>query len=102
MPEITKSLADSCRGIEALVLDVDGVLTDGRIVYGDHDELKFFHVRDGSGLWAWKRSGKQAVILSGRSSQAVVRRAQEVGVTRVLLGIADKTSAYERLLSEAG
>jgi 3-deoxy-D-manno-octulosonate 8-phosphate phosphatase (KDO 8-P phosphatase) len=102
MAEIIKSLADRCRGIEAIVLDVDGVLTDGRIVYGDHDELKFFHVRDGSGLWAWKRAGKDAVILSGRTSQAVSRRAQDVGVTRVLQGIADKTSAYEHLLSEAG
>jgi 3-deoxy-D-manno-octulosonate 8-phosphate phosphatase (KDO 8-P phosphatase) len=102
MSEISKSLADRCRGIEALILDVDGVLTDGRIIYGDHDELKFFHVRDGSGLWAWKRAGREAVILSGRSSQAVARRAQEVGVTRVLQGIADKASAYERLLSETG
>jgi 3-deoxy-D-manno-octulosonate 8-phosphate phosphatase (KDO 8-P phosphatase) len=102
MPEATKSLADRCRGIEALILDVDGVLTDGRIVYSDHDELKFFHVRDGSGLWAWRRTGREAVILSGRSSRAVVRRAQELGVTRILEGIADKTSAYERLLSEAG
>jgi 3-deoxy-D-manno-octulosonate 8-phosphate phosphatase (KDO 8-P phosphatase) len=102
MPEIIKSLADRCRKIEALILDVDGVLTDGRIVYGDHDELKFFHVRDGSGLWAWKRAGKEAVILSGRASHAVVRRAQEVGVTRVLQGIADKTSVFERLLSETG
>jgi 3-deoxy-D-manno-octulosonate 8-phosphate phosphatase (KDO 8-P phosphatase) len=102
MPEITKSLSDLCRGIEALILDVDGVLTDGRIIYGDQDELKFFHVRDGSGLWAWKRAGKEAVILSGRTSYAVVRRAQEVGVTRILQGIADKASAYERLLGEAG
>jgi len=102
MAEIIESLADRCRGIEALVLDVDGVLTDGRIIYGDRDELKFFHVRDGSGLWAWKRAGKEAVILSGRSSQAVVRRAQEIGVTRVLQGIADKTSAYEQLLGQVG
>jgi 3-deoxy-D-manno-octulosonate 8-phosphate phosphatase (KDO 8-P phosphatase) len=102
MAEIVKSLADRCRGIEALVLDVDGVLTDGRIIYGDQDELKFFHVRDGSGLWAWKRAGKEAVFLSGRSSLAVVHRAQELGVSRVLQGIADKTSAYDRLLKEAG
>src|SRR5262249_10153872 len=102
MAENPKSLADRCRGIDALVLDVDGVLTDGRIVYGDHDELKFFHVRDGSGLWAWKRAGKEAVILSGRTSQALARRAQETGVTRVLQGIADKASAYEGLLSETG
>jgi 3-deoxy-D-manno-octulosonate 8-phosphate phosphatase (KDO 8-P phosphatase) len=102
MAEVIKRLADRCRAIEALVLDVDGVLTDGRIIYGEHEELKFFHVRDGSGLWAWKRAGKEAVILSGRNSQAVARRAQEVGVTRVLQGISDKTSAYERLLNEAG
>jgi 3-deoxy-D-manno-octulosonate 8-phosphate phosphatase (KDO 8-P phosphatase) len=102
MAEIIKSLADRCRKIEALILDVDGVLTDGRIVYGNHDELKFFHVRDGSGLWAWKRAGKEAVILSGRNSVAVARRAEDVGITRVLLGISDKTSAYERLLTDLG
>jgi 3-deoxy-D-manno-octulosonate 8-phosphate phosphatase (KDO 8-P phosphatase) len=102
MAQINKSLADRCRMIEVLILDVDGVLTDGRIVYGDDDELKFFHVRDGSGLWAWRQAGKEAVILSGRTSKAVGRRAQELGVTRVLQGISDKASAYERLLGEAG
>lgn len=102
MAQNNKSLADRCRQIEALVLDVDGVLTDGRIVYGEDDELKFFHVRDGSGLWAWKHAGKEAVILSGRTSQAVVRRAAELNVTRVRQGIADKSGAFEQLLSEAG
>ena len=77
--------------IELLLLDVDGVLTDGSIVYGGEDvELKRFHVRDGSGLKLWQRAGKRAAIISGRNSRAVDRRAAELGVSPVLQGRADK------------
>jgi len=70
--------------IELLLLDVDGVLTDGSIVYTDAgEELKRFHVRDGSGLKLWHLAGKRSAIVSGRKSAAVDRRAAELGVAPV-------------------
>lgn len=100
-PELT--LSQRCRRIEILVLDVDGVLTDGSIVYGDaNDELKRFHVRDGSGLKLWQSAGKQTAILSGRSSLAVERRAAELGITTVIQGEPAKRRAYQRILAAHG
>src|SRR5206468_2320091 len=74
------SLAERAARVELLLLDVDGVLTDGRIVYADDGtELKRFHVRDGSGLKLWHLAGKRAAVVSGRNSPAVGRRAAELG-----------------------
>src|SRR6202795_1105434 len=96
-------LPERCARIELLVLDVDGVLTDGRIYYSDRgDELKAFHVRDGSGLKFWMQLGKQVAIITGRSSPVVTRRAEELGVTIVMQGAEDKRVAYDRLLREQG
>ena len=87
------SLADRAARIEMLLLDVDGVLTDGRIVYTDDGvEIKQFHVRDGSGLKFWRFTGKRAAIVSGRSSPAVDRRAVELGIAPVLR-LPDRKSA---------
>jgi 3-deoxy-D-manno-octulosonate 8-phosphate phosphatase (KDO 8-P phosphatase) len=89
--------------IELLLLDVDGVLTDGRIVYSDGgEELKAFHVRDGSGLKYWRQSGKRVAILSGRSSHAVNRRAAELAIDIVIQGANEKLAAFERILSDTG
>jgi 3-deoxy-D-manno-octulosonate 8-phosphate phosphatase (KDO 8-P phosphatase) len=87
--------------IELLVLDVDGVLTDGRIVLTPSgDEIKSFHVRDGSGMKYWKRVGKKLAIISGRGSAAVNIRAKDLGVDRVALNAKDKLPAYEAILRE--
>lgn len=89
--------------IELLLLDVDGVLTDGRVVYtAAGDEVKAFHVRDGSGLKFWRQSGKRVAILSGRSSPAVDRRAAELGIMPVVQGAGEKLPAYRRILDELG
>ncbi len=97
------TLEARCRRIEMLVLDVDGVLTDGRIVYGDRgEELKAFHVRDGSGLKFWLGAGKRAGIISGRRSPVVLRRATELGLTAVVQGAQDKRPAFEQMLTEHG
>src|SRR5437660_4979982 len=95
-------LQQRCAGIEMLVLDVDGVLTDGGIVYGDDGvEIKKFHVRDGSGLKLWQLEGKRAALISGRSSRAVEVRAAELGVAPVVQGATDKLAAYRELLAAA-
>jgi 3-deoxy-D-manno-octulosonate 8-phosphate phosphatase (KDO 8-P phosphatase) len=97
------SLADRCTRIEMLVLDVDGVLTDGGIVYADDGtELKQFHVRDGSGLKIWQHVGKRTAIVTGRTSQVVAVRAAELGIEPVYQGAAEKMPAYRALLAAGG
>ncbi len=97
------TLSERCRGIELLVLDVDGVLTDGAIVYADDDvEVKRFHVRDGSGLKLWQLAGKQAAVITGRTSRVVDIRAAEVGIGYVFQGAADKVPGFEQLLRATG
>ena len=96
-------LAQRCAPITLLVLDVDGVLTDGSIVYAGADvEIKAFHVRDGSGLKIWQQEGKQAALISGRRSPAVVKRAAELGIGTVLEGVTDKLAALGQLLAATG
>jgi 3-deoxy-D-manno-octulosonate 8-phosphate phosphatase (KDO 8-P phosphatase) len=102
-PPLPVSLSDRCARVELLVLDVDGVLTDGSIVYGDDGvEVKAFHVRDGSGLKLWQREGKRAAVISGRTSRAVEVRAAELGIDPVIQGTPDKLAAYRQLLAGAG
>ena len=89
--------------IELLLIDVDGVLTDGAIVYSDDGaELKRFHVRDGSGLKLWHLAGNRSAIVSGRSSPAVQRRAEELGIGLVIQGVPDKLPAFGVVLTETG
>jgi YrbI family 3-deoxy-D-manno-octulosonate 8-phosphate phosphatase len=97
------SLASRCQQIELLVVDVDGVLTDGGIIYGDSGiEVKAFHVRDGAGLKLWQAAGKQAALISGRASRVVEVRAAEVGIGMVFQGIGEKLLAYRQVLAAAG
>jgi 3-deoxy-D-manno-octulosonate 8-phosphate phosphatase (KDO 8-P phosphatase) len=96
-------LSERCAAVELLLLDVDGVLTDGSIVYADDGvEIKAFHVRDGSGLKLWQREGKRAAVISGRRSRAVEVRAAELGIDPVIQGAADKLAAYRQLLDGSG
>jgi 3-deoxy-D-manno-octulosonate 8-phosphate phosphatase (KDO 8-P phosphatase) len=100
---MSDSLRQRCAAIDVLVLDVDGVLTDGRIVYTDRgEEIKAFHVRDGSGLKFWRQLGKHVGIITGRSSPIVERRARELGIDAVTQGADDKRAALERMLREHG
>ncbi len=94
-----ESLPQRCARIELLVLDVDGVLTDGRIIYSDAGaELKAFHVRDGSGLKLWTRECKKAGVITGRQSPIVERRARELGMATVIQGAEDKHAALVQML----
>jgi 3-deoxy-D-manno-octulosonate 8-phosphate phosphatase (KDO 8-P phosphatase) len=100
MAKTNQTLAERCRQIEFLVLDVDGVLTDGSIVYDDQNgETKAFHVRDGAGLRIWQMMGKRSAIITGRQSAIVERRAQETGVTAVIQGATEKLPALAGLLA---
>src|SRR6185312_11888227 len=93
------SLLEKCARIELLVLDVDGVLSDGRIVYTDSgEESKAFHVRDGPALKLWTREGKHAGIITGRKSAIVERRAKELDIGMVIQGSDNKHTALLQML----
>ncbi len=100
-PAISAQLAARCAGIELLIVDVDGVLTDGLIVVNDQGvESKNFHVRDGLAFSLWHKAGKRSAILSGRSAEVVDRRAAELKIHRVAQGIQDKGASFRTLLEE--
>ena len=82
--EVTEVVLERARRVRLLVLDVDGVLTDGRLhITADGEQTKVFHVRDGSGLVALQRAGVAVAIISGRESGAVRYRAAELGIGHV-------------------
>jgi len=87
-------------GIRLLVLDVDGVMTDGRLYFGPRGEaLKIFHVRDGKGIQELDEAGVQVGVISGRRSPMVLLRCRELGVQHVVQGVKDKVAAFEKLRS---
>ena len=89
--------------VRLLVLDVDGVLTDGRLFYGPKGELlKAFHVRDGHGIKQVAAAGVTVAIISGRKSAAVLRRARELGIRHVTQGANEKLSALRKLAKARG
>lgn len=84
-------------------MDVDGVLTDGRIIFAtDGTELKCFDVKDGHGIVLAHRVGLETVIITGRRSAVVERRAEELGIKRVYQKVWDKLAKYEEVRSELG
>ena len=85
--------------IALVVLDVDGVLTDGRLWYGpDGETLKAFNVRDGHGIKSLVAAGVGVAVISGRRSAAVTARMRELGVADVAQGVGDKARALAELL----
>ena len=100
---VVSELIERARRVRLLVLDVDGVMTDGRLhITAQGEETKVFHVRDGSGIVAVQRAGIAVAIISGRDSAAVSRRASELGIRHVFQGIADKRAALDALLAQLG
>ncbi len=87
------------RRLALMILDVDGVLTDGGLWFGARGEvLKRFHVRDGHGIKLLQAAGMQVAFVSGRRSPAVTARARELGVRLLMQGVADKSRALDQLL----
>jgi 3-deoxy-D-manno-octulosonate 8-phosphate phosphatase (KDO 8-P phosphatase) len=97
------TLAKRCSAIELLVLDVDGVLTNGGIMLAGFDlEIKTFNTLDGAGLKCWHRAGKRAAIVTGRDSPALKRRAGEIGIEFVVPNAEDKRAALHSILAKTG
>lgn len=100
---MNKASATALHAIKLVVLDVDGVLTDGRLYYGaGGEELKVFHVRDGLGLKQVMRIGLTVAVVSGRRTPAVDARCSELGITLVEQGCENKVEALERVCAQIG
>ena len=96
-------LVQLARRIRLLVLDVDGVLTDGQLHFGPRgEEFKSFHVRDGAGIKALLDAGIEVAVISGRDSLATAARMRELGVRHVRQACGDKRAGLRELLSETG
>jgi len=101
-PRLPPELRTRAANVRLLVLDADGVLTDGRLYYGEAGEvLKAFHARDGLGLRLLRNEGVQLAVISGRAAPALARRLAELRVHHVLLGRDDKRAALDECLSMA-
>lgn len=98
---IAQDVLDRASRIKLLILDVDGVLTDGRIVLGNYgDELKFFDIHDGHGIVMLSRAGIRTVIISGRRSRINVKRAKEMRVIKIYQNAHDKLKLFEKVLKK--
>ncbi len=96
-----RAIAEVAKGIKLLILDVDGVLTDGRIILDNEgNEYKAFHVRDGHGIKMLIRAGIPVALITGRHSKVVDRRAHELGITEVFQKCFNKASAYRSLIEK--
>lgn len=89
--------------IKLLALDVDGVLTDGGIIYSDSTrEIKVFNVKDGLGIRLLMSSGVKVCVVTGRRSKALYRRCSDLGITYILEGIDNKGEVMNRILEQTG
>lgn len=99
MSTAAPSPEDRARAVRMIVFDIDGVLTDGSLFYGDDgQEYKAFNSRDGHGIKMLRATGVEAGIITGRTSQVVLHRARNLGVSRIFQGAHDKLEAFEALL----
>ena len=95
------SLDQRCRPIELILCDVDGVLTDGGVIFDNQGiEVERFHIRDGLGIKLWQRAGYRCGLITGRNSHIVRLRAAELGIEIVRQGIEDKLPAVRQLMAE--
>lgn len=94
------AVRERARAIRLVLFDVDGVLTDGRVILGAEDEYKAFDIKDGHGLKMLQDNGITVGIVTGRTSRALERRAAELGVRRVQQGCSDKPAVCEQWLAD--
>ncbi len=103
LARITPAVIERAGQIRLMAFDVDGILTDGRLWYGENGEaLKCFNVLDGHGLSLLRESGIGIALVTGRKGVILARRAAELGISTVLQGVRDKASALSDLAREQG
>jgi len=94
---------DKLAHIDLLLLDVDGVMTDGRIIYdADGREIKAFHVRDGLGIRLLMQAGIKVGVVTGRRSEALMHRCRDLGIGMIHAGVSDKAALLDRIADQAG
>lgn len=99
--DVDEALEARMRKVRLMIFDVDGVLTDGRIIYHDDgSETKVFDVQDGHGMKMLQRAGIEIALITGRFSKAVERRAENLGIARVHQNAHRKLEAYAKILDE--
>lgn len=97
------SLKQKAEAIKAVVLDIDGVLTDGTIYYGSNGiELKGFHIHDGLGIKLLQQAGIEVAVISGKDTESVKRRLADLNIKHAYLGKSDKIPSYEDLKQKLG
>ena len=97
------SLEERARKVRMIVFDIDGVLTDGSLFYGDDgQEYKAFNSRDGHGIKMLRATGVEAGIITGRTSQVVLHRARNLGINHIFQGAHDKLVAFDALMRDQG
>ncbi len=101
--QIDRELRDRIARVKLMIFDVDGVLTDGRVIYLDNGtEMKEFDVQDGHGIKLLQRAGLEVALITGRACPAVEHRARGLGIQRVHQGIKVKLETYRQLLADTG
>jgi 3-deoxy-D-manno-octulosonate 8-phosphate phosphatase (KDO 8-P phosphatase) len=94
---------EQLKKIKLLIMDCDGVLTDGRLYFGlTGEELKVFHARDGQGIVDWHAAGFRSGIISGRNSPIVEMRARQLGIEFIYQGRKEKIQAFHEMIAAAG
>ncbi len=102
-PDYPPDVWQRAQNIHLLLLDVDGVLTDGSLYFDAKGEtFKVFHVRDGHGIKLAQRAGIEVALLSGRRSDAAYHRAKELGISRFHEGVRDKVAVLEEIMAALG
>lgn len=95
------SVSEKAKKIKLLLLDVDGVLTDGRIIYDSHGrDMKFFDVHDGLGVYLLKKAGISTILITAKGSRSIRPRAKDMGVEAVFENISPKTAVLDKLLKK--
>lgn len=101
MLDLSPEQVDKVRSLKLLILDVDGVLTDGRLFFDNQgNEYKCFHARDGHGLKLLRQTGVEVAVISGRSSNSVALRMQSLGIEHVFQGHENKRAAFAEILDK--
>jgi len=100
LSDLPKELLDKARKIKLLVLDVDGVLSDGKLYFSAKgDEIKAFSTLDGQGIKLLQNNGIKVALITGRKSDIVTQRAQELGIENLVQGCEEKLEALEKILT---
>jgi len=96
---VEESLLNRARKIKLLLLDVDGVLTDGRIIYDSKGrDSKFFNVHDGLGVYLLKKANISTVLITAKGSRSIKPRARDMGVAEIFADVSPKSSVFDKIL----